>query len=150
MLKAKHVYHGDIKPEPNTIFVFGSNPEGRHGAGSARVAMMHFGAVYGKGEGLQGNSYAIPTIDLRKRGLRNISEVDIFNSCYKMYVTANMLKSYTFKVAYRSKADEATLCGYTGKELFLIFLAAYGKFCADYNTTLDNIQFSEEWSNIEL
>ena len=33
----KH-YTGNIIPEPNTIFVFGSNPEGRHGAGAAKVA----------------------------------------------------------------------------------------------------------------
>lgn len=38
----KH-YTGDIKPEPNTIFVFGSNPEGRHGAGAAKVAREQFG-----------------------------------------------------------------------------------------------------------
>ena len=30
-------YEGMITPEPNTIFVFGSNPEGRHGAGAAKV-----------------------------------------------------------------------------------------------------------------
>ncbi len=43
------------------IFVFGSNLAGRHGGGAARLAMNRFGAVYGQGEGLQGNSYAIPT-----------------------------------------------------------------------------------------
>lgn len=58
-------YTGDIKPEPNTIFVFGSNPEGRHGAGAAKVAVEKFGAIYGIGEGWQGNAYAIPTKDLR-------------------------------------------------------------------------------------
>lgn len=54
-------YEGDIKPEPNTIFVFGSNPEGRHGAGAAKVAVDKFGAQNGVGEGLQGNAYALPT-----------------------------------------------------------------------------------------
>lgn len=43
-------YTGNITPEPDTIFVFGSNPEGRHGAGSAKVARELFGAVYGQGE----------------------------------------------------------------------------------------------------
>lgn len=47
-------YNGNIEPDENTIFVFGSNPEGRHGAGSAKVAKEKFGAVYGVGEGLQG------------------------------------------------------------------------------------------------
>ena len=49
-------YVGNITPEANTIFVFGSNPEGRHGAGAAKVARNQFGAIYGQGEGLQGNA----------------------------------------------------------------------------------------------
>lgn len=47
---------------PNEIFVFGSNLEGRHGGGAARIAHDKFGAVWGVGVGLQGNSYAIPTM----------------------------------------------------------------------------------------
>ena len=58
-------YIGDITAEPNTIFVFGSNPEGRHGAGAAKVAREKFGAIYGRGESIQGHAYAIPTKDLR-------------------------------------------------------------------------------------
>lgn len=46
---------------PRTIFVFGSNLAGRHGKGAALYARQHHGAIYGQGEGLQGNSYAIPT-----------------------------------------------------------------------------------------
>lgn len=45
----------------NEIFVFGSNLAGMHGGGAARIARLHFGAVMGKGVGLQGQSYAIPT-----------------------------------------------------------------------------------------
>lgn len=45
------------------VFVFGSNLAGRHGAGSALYAREYRGAVYGQGEGRQGNSYAIPTKD---------------------------------------------------------------------------------------
>ena len=73
-------YKGDIEPSENTIFVFGSNPEGRHGAGAAKTAIEKFGAIYGQGEGLQGNSYAIPTKDLRVKennGYRSISEKEI-------------------------------------------------------------------------
>lgn len=47
---------------PNEIFVFGSNLQGAHGGGAARFAYEHFGAVWGKGEGLFGQSYAIPTM----------------------------------------------------------------------------------------
>lgn len=43
------------------VFVFGSNVLGIHGAGAALTAVRHFGAVHGIGEGLQGQSYAIPT-----------------------------------------------------------------------------------------
>ncbi len=46
----------------NEIFVFGSNLAGRHGGGAARIAYHYFGAIYGKGVGLQGQSYAIPTM----------------------------------------------------------------------------------------
>ena len=46
----------------NEIFVFGSNLAGMHGGGAARIARLHFGAVMGQGVGLQGQSYAIPTM----------------------------------------------------------------------------------------
>lgn len=46
----------------NEIFVFGSNLQGHHAGGAARSAMQRFGAIWGQGVGLQGNSYAIPTM----------------------------------------------------------------------------------------
>lgn len=49
--------------EPGEIFVFGSNAQGMHLGGAARTAHMKFGAVWGNGEGLQGQSYAIPTME---------------------------------------------------------------------------------------
>ena len=48
--------------QPNEVFVFGSNLQGRHGGGAARAAHKHFGAIWGQGVGLQGQSYAIPTM----------------------------------------------------------------------------------------
>lgn len=62
------------------IFVFGSNLSGRHGAGAAIVARQFWGAVYGAGAGLQGNSYAITTKNksLKSRSLFNI-EVDVLD-----------------------------------------------------------------------
>ena len=47
---------------PGEIFVFGSNLAGRHGGGAARIAVDRFGAIMGQGVGLQGQSYAIPTM----------------------------------------------------------------------------------------
>ena len=48
--------------KPNEIFVFGSNLQGYHGGGAARLAMNKWGAVWGQGTGLQGQTYAIPTM----------------------------------------------------------------------------------------
>ena len=44
------------------IFVFGSNLHGAHGGGAAWVAYRQFGAIMGQGVGLQGQSFAIPTM----------------------------------------------------------------------------------------
>ena len=44
------------------VFVFGSNLAGMHGGGAAATAYRCFGAVWGQGVGLQGQSYAIPTM----------------------------------------------------------------------------------------
>lgn len=44
------------------VFVFGSNLAGHHAGGAARTALEKFGAVYGQGVGMQGQSYAIPTM----------------------------------------------------------------------------------------
>jgi len=63
------------------IFVFGSNLAGRHGKGAALHARQHHGAVYGVGEGMAGNSYALPTKDkyMRTRSLNGIKRsVDRF------------------------------------------------------------------------
>ena len=46
----------------NEIFVFGSNLQGFHGSGAAKIAYRSFGAEWGKGIGLYGKSYAIPTM----------------------------------------------------------------------------------------
>lgn len=45
----------------NEIFVFGSNIHGMHGGGAARLALK-WGAIMGQGVGLQGKTYAIPTM----------------------------------------------------------------------------------------
>ena len=54
--------------EPNEVFVFGSNYQGHHGAGAARMA-MRFGAIQGIPMGIQGQTYAIITKDLQQRDL---------------------------------------------------------------------------------
>jgi len=49
--------------EPGQVFVFGSNAQGLHAGGAARVAHEKFGAIWGEGEGLHGDSYALPTME---------------------------------------------------------------------------------------
>ena len=66
---AKEYYGPRVTPQlirqlgENEIFVFGSNVNGYHRGGAAAFAMREFGAVWGQGEGLQGQSYAIPTTE---------------------------------------------------------------------------------------
>lgn len=66
---AKEYYGPRVSPdqidhlEANEIFVFGSNAGGFHSGGAAAYAMQKFGAIWGQGEGLQGQSYAIPTME---------------------------------------------------------------------------------------
>jgi hypothetical protein len=134
-------YEGNITPEKDTIFVFGSNPEGRHGAGAAKVAKDKFGAKYGKGEGLQGNAYALPTKDLRvkeNKGLRSISSETITNSIKELYKVAKNNPNKKFKIAYRN-TDKASLNGYTGLEMIDMFNAA--------GNIPSNVYFSSEWIN---
>lgn len=64
----KENYTGRVTPswiddlQENQVFVFGSNLAGMHGGGAARIARLRFGAVMGNGVGMQGRSYAIPTM----------------------------------------------------------------------------------------
>ena len=50
-----------VSLSPDEVFVFGSNIQGWHNGGAAQYALNHFGAVMGQPEGMQGQSYAIPT-----------------------------------------------------------------------------------------
>lgn len=137
--QTEQFYEGNIELEPNTIFVFGSNPEGRHGAGAAKIARKQFGAIYGQGEGLQGNAYALPTKDLRvkkNKGYKSISPEKIIDSIKKLYETAKQNSDKQFKVAYRNTTKKS-LNGYTGLEMIEMFNAA--------GTIPSNVIFSKEW-----
>lgn len=134
-------YIGNITPDKDTIFVFGSNIEGRHGAGAAKIAREQFGAIYGQGEGLQGNAYALPTKDLRvkeNRGLRSIPKEDIIKSIEKLYDVAKRYPDKRFKIAYRNTYSSSR-SGYTGIEMIDMFVQA--------GSIPDNIIFSREWVN---
>lgn len=132
-------YKGNITNDGKTIFVFGSNPEGRHGAGAAKVARLQFGAIYGQGEGLQGMAYAIPTKDLRisyANDHPSISPEEITASIKKMYACARNNPTYRFCIAYRNIYTKS-LNGYTGMEMMQMFINA--------GPMPENVQVSEEW-----
>lgn len=139
LMNKRQYYEGDIMPSENTIFVFGSNPEGRHGSGSAKIALLHFGAIYGQGEGLQGNSYALPTKDLRikyNNAYRSIPKKEIVLSIKRLYKVASETPSKDFKVAYRNTHTKS-LNGYSGIEMIEMFVEA--------GPIPENVIFSKEW-----
>ena len=55
------------------VFVFGSNKDGHHLGGAAKAAVKHFGAVWGQGDGLQGQSYAISTMEGLVETAKNVN-----------------------------------------------------------------------------
>ena len=83
-----------------TVFVFGSNEAGIHGAGAALEAFRNHGAVIGKGFGHYDNypkssSFAIPTKDMDLMTL----PLDIIKDYVKVFLRyATVHKKLTFKV----------------------------------------------------
>lgn len=99
------------------IFVFGSNLAGRHGAGAALFAVKNCGAVYGKGFGHHGNSFAIPTKDayINTLPLTTINEYVIK---FLQYATDN--PSLIFKLT----PIGCGLAGYEPKDIAPMFIKA--------------------------
>ncbi len=76
---------------PGEVFVFGSNLEGLHGGGAARIACDKFGAEWGVGVGMTGQCYAIPTMQGGVETIRPYTDEFIayarIHPEYKFYVT---------------------------------------------------------------
>lgn len=102
----------------NEIFVFGSNTEGRHGAGAALWAKLNAGAIYGRASGLQGKSYGIVTKNLKKKIHPSILQCDIISSIGKFYKYAYTRPGKKFLVAYTNKPN---LNGYSPKDMAMMF-----------------------------
>ena len=127
-------YEGKVeKLEPNQVFVFGSNPEGRHGLGTAALAKNKFGAKGGQGRGMQGQSYALVTKNLtpgftepstgityEKAGERSVSKEQIIDNIDALYQTALAEPTKEFLVAY---TVDKNLNGYTAQEMADMFSA---------------------------
>lgn len=96
------------------IFVFGSNLQGMHGGGAARIAYDKFGAVWGQGVGLQGQTYAIPTMHGGPEAIRPY--VDEFIAFAKAH------PELTFLVTRIG----CGIAGYRDEEIAPLFKAAIG------------------------
>ena len=97
--------------QPGQIFVFGSNHFGHHAGGAARFALDHFGAEWGNGEGLQGQSYAIPTME----GLHSNHQ-----AVERFIAFARQHQQYTFLVT----PIGCGIAGYTAEEIAPFFNGA--------------------------
>lgn len=102
----------------NDVFVFGSNLSGYHGAGAAKYALNNYGAVWGRGVGLYGQSYALPTKD-RKIQTLPISEIDKHIADFIQVVARNPEK--TFWVTRIG----CGLAGYTDDQIAPLFTRAF-------------------------
>ena len=108
----------------NEIFVFGSNLSGRHGGGAALLAYRKFGAIWGQGVGLQGQSYGIPTM---QGGVETIAPyVDEFIAFAKAHPE---LLFYVTKIG-------CGIAGFTEEEISPLFAQAHG---------IDNIILPRGW-----
>lgn len=100
-----------------TIYVFGSNLAGRHGKGDALVARQRHGAIYGQGEGLQGNSYGLPTKNAR---IQSLPLPEVRESVMRFLTFARLHPELNFQVA----AVGCRLAGFTPAQIAPFFQGA--------------------------
>jgi len=147
----KYNYYKEMKElDENQIFVFGSNPCGIHGKGTAKLAIK-YGAIYGEGRGLMDRCYAIPTKNIKtgckefykgsikiynKIGEKSISPDEIRESIYDLYEFANENQDKEFVIAYRNENNN--LNGYSSIEIIDMFT---------YFKVPDNVKFHESFKD---
>ena len=120
---------GDVvtKLEENYIFVFSSDPEGHNSIGA-----LEFGAKYGDGRGLQGQTYALVTKNLTKGFVEKCSEITYHKQGYQSVsyemIQLNIVEMYECCLANPDKwfilpykLDDKNLNGYSGKEMYEMF-----------------------------
>lgn len=142
----RKTYIGMIeKLEPNQIFVFGSNTEGRHGAGAALWARVNAGAVYNQPYGFHGTAcYSIVTKDLTMNVHPSVSEEHIVNQIKWLYAIARTMPYKEFIIAYSGMRPN--LNGYTNMQMAKMFHDA-----ADSSEIPDNIIFEKKfWELVQL
>ncbi len=111
---------------PNQVFVFGSNEAGIHGAGAAKAAVK-FGSVHGKGFGMHGNTFAIPT---KNRSIETLSLWEIAKYVELFHNFAMNSEHLDFLVT----PIGCGLAGYTPKQIapiFVDFISLYNVWLPD-------------------
>lgn len=106
-MKKEYTPENIIELKENEVFVFGSNMNGNHAGGAAYLAVQKFGAEMGNPEGIQGQSYAIPTLD---KEMERINLTALEKSIRRFYEYADKHPENTF---YMTKIG----CGIAGHEL---------------------------------
>lgn len=126
----------------NGILVFGSNTQGRHGKGMAKLALDKFGAIYGEARGLQGQSYAICTKDLTTEIHSSRTPLQIKMEIATLYLKAkNKYSDKEFYVAYQGKGEN--LNGYSPEQMAKMFAHASLK-----EPIPENIIFEKEFAKL--
>jgi hypothetical protein len=133
----------------NQVFVFGSNPEGIHGAGAAKVAVTKYYAIMGTGRGIMGQSYGLVTKNLTPNyyevvsgtrypiaGVRSVSKLQIKLNILELYSYALKHKEMDFLIAYTLAPN---LNGYSSEEMAEMF---------SFAPIPDNIIFNDEFSKL--
>ncbi len=104
----------------NEIFCFGSNTQGRHGKGTALIALSKFGARYGQPSGIQGRSYGIITTDITKKNRPSVTKEIVISEIKSLYEFALKNPNLDFLVAYTGK-NSKNLSGFTNSEFAEMF-----------------------------
>lgn len=141
----RKTYKGDLplRLMPNQIYQFGSNTQGRHGLGSALIARINHGAIYGKSKGRQGNSYAIITKDLSKKPYKSYPIDKITEQIADFYLYALKHEELEFVVAYTTRPN---LNGYSTSQMASMYLSAVN--LAGLTDIPVNIVFNDQFINV--
>jgi hypothetical protein len=111
----------------NEIFVFGSNLQGMHAGGAAHIAHKLFGAIWGQGVGLQGSSYAIPTMH------GGVDEIAPYVNDFVAYA-----KQHSDQHFYVTRIG-CGIAGFTDEQMAPLFKDLLG---------LDNVSIPKQWKEI--
>lgn len=114
------------------VFVFASNLAGKHAGGAAKTALDKFNASYGRGVGIQGDSYAIPTLD---KNFKKLPLEAIHNYIYEFAEFTKRHPEVTFFVTPIGTG----IAGFTAEEIAPLF-----KGCL----ALENVVLPVEFTDI--